>query len=262
MNLKTSMRPKAKPYDCRPSLGVRGPCKGAETAEGREGAQAVSPESRDVRSRGFFRVRRDLASHVETMRNREPEGASQKAAQLMSPELTGVEAKVSNELYESLKRVKALNWGTTRDTDTSFSRPKGRFNNLKKVALPKFGGKNEAWLDFKAILRKSIPALEMASLRHALQDEASKFIIGVSDTTEAFTLLDRKFGNRDMTNDYSPNHHRAPDAQDIQGPLAQAGGGFAAGHAISASIPKGGPSREVDAHWTRDDCKVCIKTVR
>ena len=75
---------------------------------------------------------------METMRNREQGGASQKAAQLMSAELTGVYAKmeeliqtygrkikevgchrdlarerdnVSNELYQIFRRAKALNQG-------------------------------------------------------------------------------------------------------------------------------------------------------
>ena len=144
------------------------------------------------------------------MRNREQGGASQKAAQLMSAELTGVYAKmeeliqtygrkikevgchrdlarerdiVSNELYQIFRRAKALNQGTTRDTDTSLSKPEGGHNNLERVALPKFGGKPEAWPDFcrgfKAILGTCI-AIEMARLRHALPEAAYKFILGVS----------------------------------------------------------------------------------
>ena len=49
------------------------------------------------------RVRIDLASQVETLRNREPRGASKKAAQLMSTELMGVEEKME-ELIQTYGR--------------------------------------------------------------------------------------------------------------------------------------------------------------
>ena len=107
-----------------------------------------------------------LGSCVETLKSRDSQTASQKAAQLMCAELTGIEAKmkemiqtygrktrevgchrdlekernnISNKLYKSLRR--AQNQGTTRDTDGSFSRPEGGRNNLERVAMPKFGGK-------------------------------------------------------------------------------------------------------------------------
>ena len=149
-----------------------------------------------------------MASEVEIMKNREQGGAAQNATQSMSAELKGVEAKVeeliqtykireigfhqdmarerdnvSDELYESLRRAKALNQGTTRDMDASFSRPESGSNHLKRVALPKFGGKPKAWPDihrgFKAIIGACNPAIEMARLRHALPEAASKFILGI-----------------------------------------------------------------------------------
>ena len=42
---------------------------------------------------------------------------------------------ISNKFYKSLRRDKALNQGTTRDRDTSYSRPEGERNNLKRVGL-------------------------------------------------------------------------------------------------------------------------------
>ena len=88
------MRLQGEPYDGRLDLGFRGPRQGEAAAKGGGRAQAVSPENRGDLIRGVSRVRKHLASHVETMRNREPGGASKKAAQLMSAELTGVEAKM------------------------------------------------------------------------------------------------------------------------------------------------------------------------
>ena len=151
----------------------------------------------------------------------------------MSTELTGVEAKMeeliltygrkirevgyhrhlakerddtSDELYESLIRAKALNQGTTRDTDASFKRPEGGSNNLERVALPKSGGKPEGWPDFhrgfKAILGACIPAIEMARLRHALPQTASKFILGVSEPTEA-CALDRNKMSQTVRNNWN-----------------------------------------------------------
>ena len=70
------------------------------------------------------------------------------------------------------------------------------------MALPKFGGKPKAWPDirrgFKVIIGACIPAIEMARLRHALPEAASKFIMGESEPTEAWALLDTQFGNRDI----------------------------------------------------------------
>ena len=56
--------------------------------------------------------------------------------------------KVSDEFYKGMRRAKALNQRTTQVTDASFNRTKAERNNLKRLALPKFGGKPEPWPDF------------------------------------------------------------------------------------------------------------------
>ena len=102
--------PQGEPYDGRPDLGIRGPRQGEAAVEGGGGAQAVSPESRGNLSRGVSRVTRDLASHVETMRNREPEGASLTDAQLMSADLTGVEAKMEELIQMYGHKASTRTW--------------------------------------------------------------------------------------------------------------------------------------------------------
>ena len=71
------------------------------------------------------------------------------------------------------------------------------------MALPRFGGKPKTLPDFrrvfKAILGTCIPAIEMVRIRNAMPGAASRFIMGVTDPTEAWNMLDRQYGNRDMT---------------------------------------------------------------
>ena len=167
--------------------------------------------------------------HIESIRNRGAGGTSHRTAQSMGTELTRVEGKeeekvqiygrqirvtgfpqerprdqdkVSEELYEQLQLAKARNQDTIRDADTSFNRPEGWSSTLERVPLPKFGRKPETWADFrsgfKAILGTCEPAIEMVRLRNAMPQAANKFIMGVTEPAEAWSVLDRQYGNRDM----------------------------------------------------------------
>ena len=106
------------------------------------------------------------------------------------------------ELYKQLRLAKALNQETTRDADASFSRPDGGSKNLERVPLAKFGGKPDTWADFrsgfKAILGTCEPAIEMLRLRNTMPEAATKFIMGVTEPADTWSVLDRQYGNRDM----------------------------------------------------------------
>ena len=109
--------------------------------------------------------------------------------------------KVSEEFYEGMRRAKALNQRTTQVTDASFNRTKAERNNLKRLALPKFGGKPEPWPDFRISL-KTLLGTRDAAIEICLHKKcyaANKFILGVFNPAEAWTMLDRQFGNRDIT---------------------------------------------------------------
>ena len=87
---------------------------------------------------------------------------------------------ISNKFYKSLRRDKALNQGTTRDRDASYSRPEGERNNLERVGLPKFGGKNKVWPDF----RRGYPRIALQD-RH-MRETPSQYA-GLSLETSPYT---------------------------------------------------------------------------
>ena len=73
-------QPQDIPHSNQPNLGTRSPTQQAAADAGGGWVLGVSPETRGDRSRGVARVRRDLESHVQTIKDRLPGGASQKAA--------------------------------------------------------------------------------------------------------------------------------------------------------------------------------------
>ena len=96
---RNCLQSQGEPFYGRPDPSARDPDQGGAAAAGGGGAQALSPESRGDIGGEVSRVRRDFASYVKTMRNREPGGTSQKAAQIMGAQLTSMESKIEEPIH-------------------------------------------------------------------------------------------------------------------------------------------------------------------
>ena len=95
--------------------------------------------------------------------------------------------KYNNQFYSRLRRTRSRNWATVWDGEAT---PESRHQNLERVPLPKFDGKQESSADFrnsfKVILTACNLAIKMVGLRSALTESAANSILGVTDPSEAW----------------------------------------------------------------------------
>ena len=157
-------RPQGKTCGNQPDPVTRGPNQGAAFTADKGGMQDVVPQARDERSRRVTNVRRDLASHIQTMKNRDRGGTSRKASLGMGAQLMSVEAEmdgiiqtygrrigevgvhwnlakerdgISKELCNGIRRAKDLSYKTAKDTDDNYIKLGVELRSIKRLALPK-----------------------------------------------------------------------------------------------------------------------------
>ena len=111
-----------------------------------------------------------------------------------SQELSHEQDRFSDKIYGKIRIAKNMNTQTTSVAYSSFGRTGNRGNNLERIPLPMFSGDYGAWADFRrgfrAMLGLCDPPIEMVPLRTALPEAAMGFIIGVTNPTEAWFILE------------------------------------------------------------------------
>ena len=183
---------------------TRGPTQGAAVAAEAGGVQDVTTQARDKLSRRVTKVRTDLESHIQTIKNRFPGRTSRKAALGLDEELMSVEAEmyeiiqaygrrigeacvhrnlvkerdtISKGLYKSIRRAKALNKKKAKYTDANNIKLDAELCSIEGLVLPKFDGPPSSWPDFyrsfTAILGMCNPAMAMIRIRGAIPQAAN-----------------------------------------------------------------------------------------
>ena len=145
-------------------------------------------------------VRNDLVELEERMRGILQQLGLQVRAAAQPPSMVQKMDELHDKFFDWLRAAKMKNRAMVLDTE---NKGKTRDANLERVLLLKFDGKPEGWTDFsrtfKAILRTCDPAIEMVRLRTALPASAIQYILGMTDPTEAWRLLNKQFGDRQLS---------------------------------------------------------------
>ena len=122
------------------------------------------------------------------------------------PSPTGKRAATREAFFETSSRwVRAArhrNWAAVREAAPKAAVPQHSAAHLERVKLPNFDGKAENWAEFKRRFKELIkavncsPVLEMTFLVDHLAAEAARYVLGVTDPTKAWALLDKRYGDR------------------------------------------------------------------
>ena len=167
---------------------------------GRVGTQAVSPESRSKQSRTVNRIRRDMQSHIQAISSKGLGNISYTAAQNMSSELTAVEERVDKVIRVFRYKVQTPRGSQELSQEQN---EEGGGDSLKRVPLPMFNDKHEAWADFRrgfrALQGTCNPLIEKVCFWTALLEVEINFITGVFDPVEVWFVLDRQYGKTEMS---------------------------------------------------------------
>ena len=123
------------------------------------------------------------------------------------PSPSGKRAAAREALYGStitwIREARRRNWASVHDMPPpAAAAPQYGAAHLERVKLPHFDGKSENWADFKRRFKELIkavncsPVMEMTFLVDHLAAEAARYVLGVTDPTEAWQLLDKRYGDR------------------------------------------------------------------
>ena len=110
---------------------------------------------------------------------------------------------ISKELCNGIRRAKDLSYKTAKDTDNNYIKLGVELCSIKRLALPKFNCQPRTWPEFyrslTVILGMYDPAMLMIGMRDAMPQATNHIIMGITNPTEAWTIFDRRFGNKDIT---------------------------------------------------------------
>ena len=122
------------------------------------------------------------------------------------PSPSGKRAASREALFETSSRwvrtARWRNWASVREAAPQATAPQHSAAHLERVKLPTFDGKAENWAEFKRRFQELIkavncsPVLEMTFLVDHLAAEAARYVLGVTNPTKAWALLDKRYGDR------------------------------------------------------------------
>ena len=191
-----------------------------------------SPESRGALERSRRRIEGDIKHTDLWLQENQVAGCTRFQAEMVDQTISKVEVQLEEtmELHSKLLRAvpspsgkraasrealhesttswareaRRRNWACVREAPPAVALPPAHYGaaHLERVKLPHFDGKPENWSEFKRRfkeLTKAVncsPVMEMTFLVDHLADEAARYVLGVTDPTEAWALLDRRYGDR------------------------------------------------------------------